>query len=134
MGSEDQTTPVQEATKKTSSLRTPIRIVLFACLGVAIVALVIDQMARKSASAAFQALDAKLGLDHERADVSRDEVHKIVGRDADKDKDAEDAFEVYTWQGVRPQSLYVLYRQGVEDGWFLNDVSLNEPPAGFVEN
>jgi hypothetical protein len=131
MATENPNATVQEAAKQPSSLRNAVRIILFAGLAVAIVALVVDQMARRASSAAFQALDAKLGLDHERTDVSRDEVHKIVGRAPDADGNPDDPFEVYTWRGVRPQSLYVIYRQGVDNALLLSDVSLNDPPARF---
>ncbi len=110
----------------------PVRIVLFTLLAIGIVGLIFDQMARRKASEAFQKLNAQLGSDQKLNEVTRDEVHALVGRAPDEDGDPNDASETYTWQGaLKPQTLYVQYRHGGDPA--LKDVSLNEAPPGFSE-
>lgn len=122
--------PETPPVKARHPLVTPVRIILFALLAVAIAGLIVDRMARKSANEAFLKLDGKLGPEQKLNAITKEEVQAIVGRAPDDDDDAEDGLETYTWQGaLKQQILYVQYRQGKEA--VLKDVSLNDPPAGF---
>ena len=111
-------------------LLMPLRIVLFALLAVAVVGLIVDQLARKNAQAAFENVNGAMGAEGSLEDVTRDQVHKLIGRDPDDDGDADDNFESFSWQGaLKPQVLYVEYRPGTDH--VLKDVSLNEQPPHF---
>lgn len=128
MADEPQTEPVKQKTP----LLFPSRIILLALLAVAIGGLVVDQLAKRSAQAAFDAVDAAMGKEGTLNDVSRDEVRKLIGREPSDDSDPEDLCETYSWQGgLKQHKVFVQYRPGKEG--LLKDVSLNEPPAGFVE-
>jgi len=130
--SEELPADSSSSVKPQNPLLWPVRIVLFALLGVAIVALVIDQLARNSANEAFAVLNKQLGPDAELKDVTRDQVRKLIGKEPAEDADPNDHCETYTWQGgLRAQKLYVQYQPSGEG--LLKDVSLNDPPAGFVE-
>jgi hypothetical protein len=132
MADDDLDSIPEKPRKQQNSLLMPLRIVLFALLAVAIAGLIIDQIARQKANATFNAVNSALGTDGKLEVITRDEVHKIVGRAPDDDDDAGDAFETFTWQGaLKPQVLYVQYRRGKEA--VLKDVSLNEKPPGFPE-
>lgn len=118
---------------KKNPLLLPVRIVLFALLAVGIVAFIFDRLARHKANEAFQKLDAQLGPEQRLNAITRDEVHKLIGRAPDDDGDPDDVFETYTWQGAfKPQILYVEYRPGSET--VLKDISLNECPRHFLSD
>ena len=115
---------------KKNPLLMPVRIVLFALLAVTVVGLIVDQIARKNAQASYENVNAAMGAEGSLEQLTRDQVHKLIGRDPDDDNDAADNFESFSWQGaLKPQVLYVEYRPGTDH--VLKDVSLNEKPANF---
>jgi hypothetical protein len=102
------------------------RMILFALLALAVVGLIVDQIARKKAYAAFEMLNSKMGPEKKINPITRDEVHQLMGREPDDDGDPEDAYESFTWQGaIRPHRVYVQYRSGKIA--LLKDVSQNDP-------
>jgi hypothetical protein len=109
----------------------PSRIILFAVLGVLVIGEIVDLSARRSASAAFEAIQSAIGPEN-RNEVSRAKVHEMIGREPDADRDAADRFETYSWRGaLRTQSVYVVYRDG--DSALVEEVRRNEKPPGFEE-
>lgn len=117
---------------KKNPMLMPVRIVLFALLALAIVGLIVDQVSRRNAQAAFDAVDNAMGKEGKLEDVNRDEVHKLIGRAPDDDSDPDDNFETFSWQGALKQHVvYIEYRPGTEH--VLKDVSLNEKPLNFPE-
>ena len=101
------------------------RILLFALLGLMIAAWVVDHRARGDAQAAFDRLQKELGDEKHLATVSRDEVHKLVGRDPVDDGNPDDVDEQFSWQGVPyKHSVYVMYTKGADPR--LKDISLNQ--------
>ena len=115
---------------KKNSWLLPVRIVLFALLGVAIIGLIFDQLARRRAQAAFDAVNDAMGEEGKLVDLSREDVRNLMGRAPDDDGDAEDVFETFSWPGaLKSQVIFVEYRHGDEK--LLKDVSLNEKPPGF---
>ena len=78
-----------------------------------IAAWVVDHRARGDAQAAFDRLQKELGDEKHLATVSRDEVHKLVGRDPVDDGNPDDVDEQFSWQGVPyKHSVYVMYTKG----------------------
>ena len=132
MSDQPVASPTTPPAVKRSSLQTPVRIVLFAMLAILIVGFAFDRKARNSASAAFDLLDGNLSPEYQGVAVKRGEVPKLIGKEPEKDDNANDEYEIYSWPGtLRSQTLYVQYFPG-EDG-ALAEVSLNDPLPGFAK-
>jgi hypothetical protein len=94
------TDPRTKAAKPARSLLSPVRIFLFVLLAIMIGAWVVDHRAREASQAAYDTLDKALGPESGRSSATREEVHRLVGRDPDDDGNPDDAAEQYSWQGV----------------------------------
>jgi hypothetical protein len=101
---------------KPEGKKSPVlKIALFAVLALMIGALIVDQQARHASQAAFDALNTALGDEKKmnQPTVTRDEVHRLVGREPDDDGNPDDATEQFTWQGVPYKHIvYVGYYPG----------------------
>jgi hypothetical protein len=119
--------PAEEAPKlkKTSTLR----IILFAILALAIVDMIVDQNARRTAREMFEIL--KQARDAETADkaMTAADVHKLIGREPDEVVARGGGREIYSWQGgIWKYTIIVDYRGG-DPSQPLADVSMeNEWP------
>jgi hypothetical protein len=125
--STDEASPSTRTSAKPKGGLSFSRIVLFVLLAIMIGALVVDQRARRSSKAAYDALQTALGDEKKISEVKRDEVHRLVGVAPDDDGDPDDVYEQYTWQGAPyKQTVYVVYWSGKSPT--LKDVSLNSAP------
>jgi hypothetical protein len=129
------TAPGPAAAKGGPSL---LRIILFAVLVVAIVALAWDRLARRGAKNAYDRIKARLSTSEEgKTDAafgqltSCEDVKKLAGREPDEPAVAKgnELHETYTWQGAfgfRKYRVYVVYRKGPKPT--LSRTTLNQPP------
>ena len=110
---------------------SPLRIVLFALLAVAVVLLFIDRRGRMAAEAAMHDITALMPEDpSEIMDdaVTEEKVQEVVGRSPDDTYDGPSGrlVEEYRWQGLfnRQYIVYVTYQKGVIN--LLHSVTLND--------
>ena len=85
--------------KQDQSAKWAIRGVLFAVLGIGIIALMVDRRAHAKAQAVYDAIDAALE-NEETLDEAK--VHEYIGAEPDDTYDGEDKIwvEEYFWKGV----------------------------------
>ena len=97
---------------------SPVRIVLFGVLAIAVVALGIDLAARVPANQAYGKLNAMLDEeDVGQRDLSMEgprtptEIHKVLGKQPDlAEQQAEELHETYRWQGVfKSYTVHTVY-------------------------
>ena len=110
---------------------TPLRIVLFAILGISIVMLLIDRRGRMAAQSAMTDITALMPEDPTEIEidaVTEEEVRKVVGREPDNRYEGPSGrlVEEYRWKGLfnREYVVYVSYQQGVIN--LLHSVTLND--------
>ena len=134
--SENQVEGVEETASAASSPAkpstfSPLRIVLFLVLGIAIVLLVIDRRGRSAAESALHDIAALMPEDPSEIqddEVTEARVHEVVGRPPDKTYDAPSGRKVeeYRWKGLfnREYVVYVSYQKGIIN--LLHAVTLND--------
>lgn len=114
---------------------SPVRIVLFAILGILVVVLAFEMMARLPAQAAHARL-SRFVYTEEAGPVppaftdppSPEDVRKLLGREPDGPPEVRDRelVETYTWRGaIRKYTVYVCFQRGSKP--LLYKVSLNDP-------
>ncbi len=115
----------ESAAKPPRPLLPLSRILLFLLLALMIGAWVVDHRARGEAQAAFERLQTALGEERHLENVSRADVHKLVGRAPVDDGNPDDVDEQFSWQGVPyKHSVFVMYTKGADPR--LKDISLNQ--------
>jgi hypothetical protein len=114
---------------------SPVRVALFAILGVLVVVLVFEMMARLPAQAAHSRLSRYVHTE-ETGPIpqavtdppSPEDVRKLLGREPDGPADLRERelVETYTWRGpLRKYTVYVCFQRGSKP--LLYKVSLNDP-------
>lgn len=110
-----------------------LRIFLLFILGILVVVLIFDRVARVQATAAFKALDAKLPSDESNLPTvfaglpTPEEVHALLGREPSaREVTPSEVRETYVWPGsVRSYNLHVAYARGPRPG--LSRISFIDP-------
>ena len=110
---------------------SPLRIVLFAILGVAVVMLFIDRRGRMAAEAAMHDITALMPEDPSEIkddSITEKVVQEVVGRAPDETYEGPSGrlVEEYRWKGLfnRQYIVYVTYQKGVIN--LLHSVTLND--------